>query len=100
MKVVDSFEQNISLPVSIVGADKFKDDLVDKILDYRDNISDKHGEFPVLVVSPNTYVWFKRLFQKDVTFVETVDKTNFWCMEIKQEPVKDGVFSFCMNWEN
>ena len=94
MVLVNSFTQNINLPGSIVNADNFKDDFVDKILDIRDAIHDKFGVFPVICVSTTTYDWMKRLFVNEITFVEFVDKTIFWGCELRRVDMRDGLFDF------
>ena len=94
MVLINSFAQNISLPGSIVNTDNFKDELVDKILDVRDEIHDKFHDFPIIGVSVNTYNWMKRLFSNEITFLETVDKTIFWGCELRRIDMRDGLFDF------
>lgn len=94
MKLINSFTQNINLPCSFIGTDEFKDDFVDKILDIRDEIHDRFGDFPIIGVSANTYTWMKRLFGGEISFLETVDKTIFWGCELRGLDMKDGLFDF------
>ena len=68
MVLVNSFAQNINLPGSMVNTDDFKDNFVDKILDIRDDTHDKHGDFPIIGVSANTYNWMKKLFGNEISF--------------------------------
>ena len=94
MVLVNSFAQNINLPGSMVNTDNFKDNFVDKVLDIRDAIHDKHGVFPIIGVSANTYNWMKRLFFFFITFLETVDKTIFCGCELRRLDMRDGLFDF------
>lgn len=94
MRVISSFTQSINLPCSFVGTDDFKDDFVDKILDIRDDIHDMCGDFPIIGVSANTYIWMKRLFGGEISFLETVDKTIFWGCEVRRFDMIDGLFDF------
>ena len=74
MTLINSMEQNINLPGSIVCSDDFKDEFVDRILDIRDAIHDKFGDFPIIGVS--------------------VDKTIFWGCELRRIDMRDGLFDF------
>ena len=94
MALVKSFEQNISLPGSMVNSDDFKDNFVDKILDIRDDIHDRFNDYPVIGVSANTYNWMKRLFGNEITFLETVDKSFFWGCELRRIDMRDGLFDY------
>ena len=94
MKLINSFTQNINLPCSFIGTDEFKDDFVDKILDIRDEIHDRFGDFPIIGVSANTYTWMKRLFGGEISFLETVDETIFWGCKLRRLDMKDGLFDF------
>lgn len=94
MVLVNSFTQNINLPGSMVNTDDFKDNFVNKILDIRDAIHDKHCVFQIIGVSANTYNWMKKLFGNEITFLETVDKTIFWGCELRRLDMRDGLFDF------
>lgn len=94
MKLLNTLNQNINLPISYIQSNDFKDNFVDKLLDIRDDISDRHGVFPVLAVSSNTYTWLKRLFGFEITFLEVADGTFFWGMRILQLDMRDGLFDF------
>ena len=95
---IKSFEQNINLPGSIVNGGEFKDDFVDRVLDVRDEIHDRFGDFPVICVSPNTYNWLKKLFGTEISFLETVDKTVFWGCELRRIDTVDGQFLFYIEY--
>lgn len=94
MTLINSMEQNINLPGSIVCSDDFKDGFVDRILDIRDAVHDKFGDFPTIGVSANTYNWMKKLFGNEISFLETVDKTIFWGCELRRIDMRDGLFDF------
>lgn len=94
MKLVNSFEQNINIVGSIVNSDDFKDNFVDKILDIRDDIHDRFGDYPIIGVSANTYNWMKKLFGNEISFLETVDKSFFWGCELRRLDMKDGLFDY------
>ena len=94
MTLVNSLAQDINLPGSIVCSDSFKDDFVDKILDIRDAVHDKFGDFPIIGVSANTYNWMKKLFGNEISFLETADKTIFWGCELRRLDMRDGLFDF------
>lgn len=97
MKLLNSFLQDINIRGEIVNSDNFKDELVDKILDIRDDTHDKFGVFPIICVSANTYNWMKRLFGNEISFLETIDKTIFWCCELRRFDMKDGLFDFYLD---
>ena len=97
MTIINSFNQNINLPCSIVCSDDFKDNFIDRILDIRDEIHDRFNEFPVICVSDKTYIWIKRLFGNEISFLETVDKTVFWGCELRSVDMRDGLFDFYIN---
>ena len=94
MKLVGTLEQNIYIQTSIACMDDFKDEFVDRLLKVRDEIDDAYGEAPVLVMSKNTFVWFKRLFMTDSSWVESVDGTSFWLMDIRLLDMRNGLFDF------
>ena len=94
MTLINSMEQNINLPGSIVCSDDFKDEFVDRILDIRDAVHDKFGDFPIIGVSVNTYDWMKKLFGDEISFLETVEKTIFWACELRRIDMRDGLFDF------
>ena len=79
MTLINSMEQNISLP---------------GFLDIRDAIHDKFGDFPIIGVSVNTYDWMKKLFGNEISFLETVEKTIFWGCELRRLDMRDGLFDF------
>lgn len=100
MKLVGTLEQNIYVPTSIVYMDDFKDKFVDRLLKVRDKVEDEYGVTPVLAMSQNTFVWFKRLFMGDGSWIETIDKTSFWLMNIIILDMRSGLFDFYIDDNN
>ena len=94
MKLVGTLEQNIYIPTSIVYMNDFKDEFVDKLLKIRDEVEDRYGVLPTLAMSQNTFAWFKRLFKADSTWIETIDRTSFWLMNIVTLDMRNGLFDF------
>lgn len=100
MKLVGTLEQSIYHPVWAISNDNFKDELVDKILKIRDDVEDKYGTYPVMAMSKNTFVWFKRLFGKDSSYKETLNDVHFWLMNIAQLDMRDGLIDFYIDNSN
>ena len=92
-KLVYSIEQNVYTMGAVVNSDDFKDIFVDKLLEVRDAVFDKYGEYPSIGVSNNTFSWFKRLFSKDPSYVDGWTP-KFWLMPICVMDMKDGLFDF------
>lgn len=100
MKLINSFEQPITLPASYYNDHDFKDVFVDKFLDVRDGIMEKHGEWPIVGVSANTKIWLKRLYGSEITYLETIDSTYFWGVKLIVTDMRDGLFDFYLEEAN
>ena len=94
MRLVGTLEQNIYTPASIVSMNDFKDEFVDRLLEIRDKVEDKYGVIPTLAMSQNTFAWFKRLSKTDGAWIETIEKTSVWVMNIVMLDMKNGLFDF------
>lgn len=94
MRLVGALERNIYTNGNIVNSDSFKDKLVDDMLEIRDKASDNYGEIPIIAMSRNTFTWFKKLFQKDSSYKETLTNTLFWLMDVRVFDMRDGLIDF------
>lgn len=94
MNLLNSMEQNIYVNGAIANSEDFKNTFVDRMLDIRDKVELESGYTPVIGMSRNTFIWFKRLFCKDFSYVEIGDITTFWRMEIRVMDMRDGLIDF------